>query len=116
VTLDHLVGAGKQRCASQQNWLANDRSGSLATEEPESDRSSTSALPRKRTNGSGVQKIDPAKKRRVSSGGRRVAGEDVVAIFHRLVAREAGVVQRLVAWFAVREIGISPAATRGVLL
>jgi hypothetical protein len=63
-----------------------------------------------------VQKIDPAKKRRVSSGGRRVTGEDEVAIFGRLVAGEASFVQRLVARFAVLEVGKSPAVSRGVLL
>ena len=41
--------------------------------------------------------------------------ENVVAIFYRQVAGEPGLVQRLVASFAVREIGISPAASRGVL-
>jgi hypothetical protein len=36
-----------------------------------------------------------------------------VAIFGRLVAREAGFVQRFVARFAVLEIAESPAAGRG---
>ena len=47
---------------------------------------------------------------------RRVTGEDIVAILSRLVAGEAGLVQRLVARFAVREVGESPAGGRGVLL
>ena len=46
---------------------------------------------------------------------RRVTGEDEVAIFGRQVAGVAGFVQRLVAGFAVREVGESPAAHRGVL-
>jgi hypothetical protein len=45
------------------------------------------------------------KKRRVSSGGRRVTGEDKVAIFGRLVAGETSFVQRLVAGFAILEVG-----------
>ena len=49
------------------------------------------------------------------SGRRRVASENVVAIFPRLVAGEALFVQRLIAGFAVREVGKSPAAGRGVL-
>ena len=52
----------------------------------------------------------------LSSGRRRIASEDVVAIFRRLVAGEASFVQRLVARFAVLEVGKSPAASRGVLL
>src|SRR5262245_12747291 len=44
-----------------------------------------------------------------------VAGEYEVAIFRRLVAREAGLVQRLAAGFVVREVGETPAAGRGVL-
>jgi hypothetical protein len=53
---------------------------------------------------------------RFSSGRRCVVRENVVAIFGRLVAGEAGVVQRLVARFAILEVGKSPAASRGVLL
>jgi hypothetical protein len=49
------------------------------------------------------------------SGRRRVTREDEVAIFGSLVAGEAGFVQRLVARFAVLEVGESPAASRGVL-
>ena len=41
--------------------------------------------------------------------------EDVVATFGRLVAGEASFVQRLVARFAVGEVGESPAASRRVL-
>src|SRR5215813_5770399 len=49
-------------------------------------------------------------------GGRRVTGEDEVAILDRLMAGEASVVQRLVARFAVLEVGKSPATSRAVLL
>src|SRR5690348_11106185 len=52
----------------------------------------------------------------LNSGARRVTGEDEVATFGRLVAREAGLVQRLVTGFAVLEVGKSPAASRGVIL
>src|SRR5262249_5660428 len=63
------------------------------------------------------KEIDPARNRRVlSSGRRRVTGEDKVANFRRLVAGEAGAVQCLVASFAVREVGKSPAVGRGVLV
>jgi hypothetical protein len=63
-----------------------------------------------------LQNIDPTKDRRVFGSGRRcVASENVVAIFCRLVAREALCVQRLVAGFAVREVGESPASGRDVL-
>src|SRR5262249_34328727 len=41
----------KQCCAAQQNLRANNRFGSLATDEVEAARSSMSASPRKRTNG-----------------------------------------------------------------
>src|SRR5262245_1655122 len=51
-----------------------------------------------------------------SSGRRRVTGEDVVAIFGRLVTGEASFVQRLVAWFAILEVGKCPATSRRVLL
>src|SRR4051812_48294628 len=44
-----------------------------------------------------------------------VAGEDIVAVFCRLVAGEAGLVKRFVARFAVGEVGEAPAAGRGVL-
>jgi hypothetical protein len=50
-----------------------------------------------------------------ASGRRRVTGEDIVAIFGRLVTGEASLVQRVVTWFAIREISKSPAASRGVL-
>jgi hypothetical protein len=52
---------------------------------------------------------------RFSSGRRCVVSENVVAIFSRLVAGEALFVQRLITGFAVREVGVSPAAGRGVL-
>ena len=52
----------------------------------------------------------------MGSGGGRVTGEDEVAIFRRLVAGEASLVQRLVARFAILEVGKSPAVSRGVLL
>src|SRR5262249_40910446 len=64
----------------------------------------------------GMQKIELAWDGRVVSGGRRVTGEDVVAILGRLVAGEASLVQRLVARFAIPEVGKSPAISRGVLL
>src|SRR5215467_10448510 len=50
-----------------------------------------------------------------SSRRRRVVSENVVAIFCRQVAGEALFVQRLIARFAIREVGVSPAAGRGVL-
>ena len=50
-----------------------------------------------------------------SSGRRRITGEDEVAIFGRQVAGEAGFVQRFIARLAVLEVGVSPAAGRGVL-
>src|SRR5262249_18448764 len=50
-----------------------------------------------------------------SSGRRRVTREDEVAIFGRLVAGEAGLVQGLVARLPVLKSGESPAATRAVL-
>ena len=63
-----------------------------------------------------VQEVDSAKDPRVLSSGRRcVVSENVIAIFYRLVAWKALFVQRLVAGFAVCEVGISPAAGRGVL-
>jgi len=46
---------------------------------------------------------------------RCVTGEDKVAIFGRLVTREAGFVLRLVGGFAVRKVCKPPAAGRGVL-
>jgi hypothetical protein len=46
---------------------------------------------------------------------RHITREDEVAIFGRQVAGVAGFVQCLVASFAVREVGESPAARRGVL-
>src|ERR1700730_5534322 len=46
---------------------------------------------------------------------RRITGEDEVAIFGRQVAGVAGFVQRLVARFAIREVGETPAARRDVL-
>src|SRR5262249_5603252 len=52
---------------------------------------------------------------RADSGRRRVTREHEVAICGRLVAGEAGFVQRLVARFAVLEVGESPAAGRCVL-
>src|SRR5205823_9657855 len=52
----------------------------------------------------------------VSSGGRRVTGEDEVAIFGRLMAGKASFVQRLVARSAILEVGKSPAGSRGVHL
>ena len=51
-----------------------------------------------------------------SSGRSCVVSENVVAVFGRLVTGEASFVQRLVARFAVLEVGKSPAASRGVLL
>ena len=50
------------------------------------------------------------------SGRRRVTGEDVVAVFGRLVTGEASFVQCLVARFAILEVGKSPAASLRVLL
>ena len=50
-----------------------------------------------------------------ASGRRRVVRENVVAIPGRLVAGEAGLVQRLVSRFAVREVSESPTAGCGVL-
>lgn len=47
---------------------------------------------------------------------RCVRGEDVVVIFRRYVAGEAGLVQRLVARLSVLEISEPPAAGGGVLL
>ena len=44
----------------------------------------------------------------------RVMGEDKIVIFGGLMAREAGLVQCLVARFAVLEVGETPAACRGV--
>jgi hypothetical protein len=62
-----------------------------------------------------IQRIEPAKNRRVLSSGRRgVVSENVVAIFCRLVAGEALFVQRLIPRFAIRKVGESPAAGRGV--
>src|SRR5271165_3515021 len=49
-----------------------------------------------------------------SSGRRCVASENVVAVFCRRVAGEALCVQRLIARFALREVGESPAARRQV--
>src|SRR5580698_5750796 len=46
---------------------------------------------------------------------RRVAGEDIVAIFRRRVAGEAGLVQRLVARLSVLKVSEPPAGRRGVL-
>src|ERR1700730_4591201 len=46
---------------------------------------------------------------------RRITGEDEVAISRWQVAGVTGFVQRLVARFAVREVGESPAARRDVL-
>ena len=43
-------------------------------------------------------------------------GEDIVVIFHRRVAREAGLVQRLVARLSVLKVSEPPAACRDVLL
>jgi len=50
-----------------------------------------------------------------SSGRRRVTREHEIAILSRLVAGEARFVQRLIARFAILEVGESPAARRGVL-
>ena len=50
-----------------------------------------------------------------SSRRGRVASENEVAIFCRLVAGEALCVQRLIAGFAVGEVGESPASGRSVL-
>ena len=50
------------------------------------------------------------------SGSRRVTREDEVAIFGWLVAGEALFVQRPIPGFAIRKVGESPAAGRGVLL
>src|SRR5271165_581143 len=47
---------------------------------------------------------------------RCVTGEDIVAILHRRVAGEAGLVQRLVARLSAFKVSESPAARRGVLL
>src|SRR5215831_8540087 len=52
----------------------------------------------------------------VSSGRSCVVSKNVVVIFGRQVAGEAGLVQRFIAGFAVHEVGVSPAAGRGVLL
>jgi len=41
-----------------------------------------------------------------SSGRRCVVSKNVVAIFHRQMAGEASLVQRIVARFAVREVGV----------
>ena len=46
---------------------------------------------------------------------RCVTGEDIVAIFRRRVAGEAGLVQRLVARLSARKVSEPPAACRGVL-
>ena len=43
-------------------------------------------------------------------------GEDIVAIFRRGVAGEAGLMQGFVARLSVLKVGESPAACRGVLL
>ena len=45
---------------------------------------------------------------------RCVTGEDIIAIFRRRVAGEAGIVQRLAARFAVGKVSEPPAARRGV--
>jgi len=45
-----------------------------------------------------------------------VTGEDIVAIFRRRVAGEAGLVQRLVSRLPVLKVSEAPAARRGVLL
>src|SRR6516164_6392561 len=50
------------------------------------------------------------------SGSRRVSGEDVVAILGRLVAREACLMQCLVARFAIFEVCKTPDARCGVFL
>ena len=64
----------------------------------------------------GLEAIDPAKSCACISSWRRcVVSENVVAILRRLMAGEAFFVQRLVARLAVREVGESPAAGRGVL-
>src|SRR5271170_3379621 len=47
---------------------------------------------------------------------RCVMGEDIVAIFRRRVAREAGLVQCLVARLSVLEVSEPPAARLGILL
>ena len=63
----------------------------------------------------GSKKLISPRVMRVRSWGRRVASEEVVTVFCRRVAREALCVQRLVARFAVGEVGKSPAAGCGVL-
>src|SRR5215813_7491781 len=51
------------------------------------------------------------------SASRRVTGEHQVALFHLLVAREAGLHERVVNWFAVAvEMTEPPTTSRGVLL
>ena len=47
--------------------------------------------------------------------GLRVVSEDKIAVLGRLVAGEARFVQRLIARFAILQVGESPAARRGVL-
>ena len=64
----------------------------------------------------GLEAIDPAKSCACISSWRRcVVSENVIAVFCRRVAGKALFVQRLIARFAVREVGESPAAGCGVL-
>src|SRR5215813_6345818 len=51
------------------------------------------------------------------SASRRVTGEHQVALFHLLVAREAGLHERVVNWVAIAvEMTETPTTSRGVLL
>src|SRR6516165_5047966 len=64
----------------------------------------------------GPRNSSPEEKWAGSISGRScVVSENVVAILCGLVAGEARLVQRLIARFAVREVGVAPAPGRGVL-
>ncbi len=67
-------------------------------------------------NASSTQTEIPSPGTAQNSGRKCVVSENVVTILRRHVAGEAGFVQRLVPRSAVREVGESPTASRGVLI